>query len=62
MSRHNIVGSEAFDRSPSVYVRNVQRSRRRGGGAIVAIVVLGTGLMAALGFLGMAIGQAAGLF
>lgn len=47
MSRHNIVGSEAFDRSPSVQIRGFPRKRRIRFVAIAAGV--GIGVLAAIG-------------
>ena len=61
MSRHRIVGSEAFERSPFVYVRGFNKRRNRGL-AIAVIAVVGGGVVAGVGFMVMAIGQAAGLF
>ena len=58
MSRHNITGSEAFDRAPFVYVRGFTRRRGRrslmmaalGGGAIVVGGIIALGLSQAFGF------------
>lgn len=61
MSRHNIVGSEAFDRQPFVYIRGVRRKRPKAV-AIAAGATIGGGALAALGFLAIALAQAAGLF
>lgn len=58
MSRHNISGSEAFDRSPSVYIRGFPRKRRiRFVGVGVAI---GVGVLAAIGAGVAFLGQGAG--
>ena len=47
MSRHNIVGSEAFDRSPSVQVRGFPRKRRIRFVAVAAGI--GVAVLAAIG-------------
>jgi hypothetical protein len=62
MSRHNIVGSEAFDREPFVYIRNVNRNRRLRPAALVATAGLGAGALAAVGLLAMALIEAMHVF
>ena len=46
MSRHNIIGSEAFDESPILPVRAVRSGKRRGNRTVVAFA---TGVILALG-------------
>lgn len=62
MSRHNIVGSEAFQRAPFVYIRNVNRKRRMGAVAIAATATVGAGAIGAMAFLAMALSQTLGGF
>ena len=62
MSRHNIVGSEAFQRAPFVYIRNDNRSRRKSPVAIAVTATVGLGALAATGFLALAVIQAVGVF
>ncbi len=62
MSRHNIVGSEAFKRAPFVYIRNVNRRRRRSPVAIAATATVGVGALGALGFLAIVLSQTLGRF
>lgn len=58
MSRHNIVGSEAFDRSPSVYIRGFRRKPRA---RFVGIgLAIGVGVLAAIGAGVAYLGQGAG--
>lgn len=62
MSRHNIVGSEAFQRAPFVYIRNVNGKRRMSARAIALTATLGAGGLAATGLLAFALIQAAHVF
>ena len=62
MSRHNIVGSEAFDRAPFVYIRNVNRNRRMTPRAIAVTATVGAGGLAATGLLAFALIQAVHVF
>jgi len=62
MSRHNIVGSEAFQRAPFVYIRNVNGKRRMSAKAIALTAAVGGGGLAATGFLAFALIQAAHVF
>jgi len=59
MSQHNITGSEAFDRSPFVLIRQVRaggmrRKKARTAGAFVAgaVAMLAAGLVAAAAVFG----------
>jgi len=61
MSRHHIVGSEAFDRSPYVHVRNVGR-RRVKPATVAAGAGIGAAALGAMGFLAYALVQLAGIF
>ena len=61
MSRHNIVGSEAFQRAPFVYIRNVGRGRRKSPASIAVTAAAGLGALAATGFLALAAIQAMGV-
>jgi len=63
LSQHNIIGSEAFERSPSVIVRQYRPGgmrRRRARTALAfaagAAVTLGLGLVAAAAVLGGGLG------
>ena len=53
MSQHNISGSEAFDRSPSVIIRSVKTGgmRRRRNRTVIAFVA-GAGLAIIAGLVG----------
>ena len=62
MSSHNIVRSEAFQRAPFVYIRNVGGRRRGNPIAVAAGVTVGGGAVAAMGFLVYALIQMAGVF
>jgi hypothetical protein len=62
VSSHNIVRSEAFQRAPFVYIRNVGGRRRRSGVAIAATAAVGASALAAMGFLAYALIQAGGVF
>lgn len=62
MSRHQIVGSEAFDRSPYVHVRNVSSRRRRRPAMVAAAATAGATALGAMGFLAYALIQMAGVF
>ena len=62
MSRHNIVGSEAFQRAPFVYIRNVNGKRRMSGKAVALTATVGIGGLAATGLLAFALVQAAHVF
>lgn len=62
MSRHLIVGSEAFDRSPYVHVRNVSHRRRRRPTAVAVAATAGASAIGAMGFLAYALIQTVGVF
>ena len=62
MSRHNIVGSEAFDRAPFVYIRNVNSKVRLRPRTLVLAVAIGIGAVAAIGVLIFALVQAIHVF
>lgn len=61
MSRHNIVGSEAFQRAPFVYIRSVSGRRRISPVALVAGATVGVGALGAMGFLAFALIQMLGV-
>lgn len=61
MSSHNIVGSEAFQRAPFVYIRNVGGRRRLRPVAIAAGATVGLGALGAMGFLAYALIQMIGV-
>lgn len=55
MSQHNISGSEAFDRSPKVYIRSVKAGGMRRRRARTAFVFMaGAGAAVLTGILGAA--------
>lgn len=63
MSQHNIVGSEAFEKAPFVYVRQVRPGglRRRRARTVLAfiagaVVAVGVGAMATVLAFGPAVG------
>jgi hypothetical protein len=62
MSRHNIVGSEAFDRSPFVYIRNVNSKVRLRGRSLVVTAAIGVAAAGGLGLLVFAAIQAVHVF
>jgi len=62
MSRHHIVGSEAFNRSPYVHVRSVSQRRRRRPAAVAVAATAGASVFGAMGFLAYALIQMAGVF
>lgn len=62
MSRHNIVGSEAFDRSPFVYIRNVNSKVRLRGRTLALTAAVGVGAIGGLGLLVFAAIQAVNVF
>ena len=62
MSRHHIVGSEAFQREPYVLIRNLHGRRRLKPAAIAAGATVGAGALGAMGFLAFALIQMLGLF
>ena len=60
MSQHNIVGSEAFNTEPVLYVR-VLRSRRGSWGGVLTTLLAGGGLVVAAAFAAAYFGQAIGV-
>lgn len=62
MSRHHIIGSEAFDRSPYVHVRSVSPRHRRKPVVMAAAATVGATALGAMGFLAYALIQMAGVF
>lgn len=60
MSQHNIVGSEAFNTEPVLYVR-VLKSRRTSWGGVAATLLAGGGLVVAAAFAAAYFGQAFGV-
>lgn len=64
MSQHRIVGSEAFDRRPFVYIRAYKPGalrRRRGRMALAFVAGAGVALAAGAVAVAMALAPAAGL-
>ncbi|MBX7249081.1 MAG: hypothetical protein K1X35_08585 [Caulobacteraceae bacterium] len=62
MSRHNIVGSEAFDRSPFVYIRNVNSRARLRPRGLAVTAALGAAALGAVGLIAFAVVQAIHVF
>lgn len=61
MSRHNIKGSEAFERQPFVYIRDFGRKARPRVLTVLAGATIGVAAVGALGFAAWAGARALGL-